>query len=67
MKAVTVHGQKLRSCAEGRGIEVSGIFWAFDEMFKKKKLTKAEYKEKLAVLRKVNSWLPATEFEKRKS
>lgn len=66
MKAVTVHGQKLRSCAEGRGIEVSGIFWAFDEMLRKKKLTKAEYKEKLVVLTQVNRRFTADEFEKRK-
>ena len=66
MKAVTVHGQKLRSCAEGRGIEVSGIFWAFDEMLRKKKLTKAEYREKLAMLTQVNRRFPAEEFEKRK-
>ena len=67
MKATLLTGdQKLRSCAEGRGITVSGIFWAFDEMLKKKKLTRAEYKEKLAVLKQVNRWLPADEFEKRK-
>lgn len=66
MATLLTGDQKLRTCAKDRGIEVSGIFWAFDEMLIKKKLTRAEYKEKLTVLMRVNRWLPAEEFEKRK-
>jgi predicted nucleic acid-binding protein len=58
--------KKLRSVAESTGIEVKGIFWAFDEMKTKKVLSPSEYKKKLEKLNEINRRLPIEEFEKRK-
>jgi len=58
--------KKLRTIAESTGVDVKGIFWAFDEMKTKKALTVAEYKRKLEKLKEINRRLPMEEFEKRK-
>jgi len=58
--------KKLRSVAESSGVDVKGIFWAFDEMKMNKALTVAEYKRKLEKLKEINRRLPMEEFEKRK-
>lgn len=67
MAATLLTGDRaLRKCANTHGIEVCGIFWAFDEMLQKKKLSKSEYKQKLSLLKNINRRLPEEEFEKRK-
>jgi len=57
--------KKLRSVAEKSGVEVKGIFWAFDEMKAKKALSSTEYKKSLEKLKEINRRLPKEEFEKR--
>ena len=58
--------KKLRNCAEEKGIDVRGIFWIFDEMLEQKKISRTDYKGKLAKLEMINRRLPKEEFDKRK-
>jgi hypothetical protein len=57
--------KKLKTVAGESGIDVRGIFWAFDEMKAKKVLSPSEYKKKLEKLKEINRRLPLEEFEKR--
>jgi hypothetical protein len=66
LESILLTGDKaLKLFSEQSGIEVHGIFWLIEQMYKHAIIDEIEYKEKLTELKGLSCRLPVEEINRR--